>query len=116
MSMHYSVYIGPFARYTRKPEAADAYDLTNGQLCDLRGELEGEDGDVRCAGPNIHMPGIDRQMRFERQEPAPIQYNMQRVPETNAFSIQFAAEIRALRREHGDGNVSIEWGVVPRIS
>ena len=113
MSMHWSMYVGPFVRYTHNAGSDDAYDVTDGRLYNPRGDLQGEDGDMRYAGPNIEMPKITRQLHYNRGSDMPVvsEVHKIKVSEMVAFIEQFEKDIAALRREFGE--VVVDWGIVP---
>src|SRR5262245_20632878 len=103
MSMQFSIYIGPLLKCTGK---ADAYELTDGRLCELRGELRSDDGNVRYVGPNINMPHITRQLRFDRHSETPVISGINRSDEVASFIHQFPSDIQLLRQAFDD--VSVE--------
>lgn len=113
MSMDMTFYVGPFLHCKWKPGAAppEEYELTDGRLCDLRGELCSEDDDSRYIGPNIDMPAINRQMHFHRHDSMPVVLSINQGDEMAAFIDQFNVDIMTLRREFE--RVTVEWGVVP---
>lgn len=113
MSMNFEVYIGPFLHCKKKPGAdrVEEYELTDGRLCGLRGELCTDDGDSRYIGPNIDMPAITRQTHFYRHADMPVQMDFNQGDEMAAFIDQFNVDIAVLRREFE--SVTVKWGVVP---
>jgi len=114
MSAYLTVYVGPFVEYERPADCrSDAYELTDGRLCDLRGELYSDDGSLKYAGPNVTVPNIKRQLRFDRHRNTPVQSKINPTGEYAAFVEYFERDIAAPRKEYGDENVEVKWGVVP---
>lgn len=115
MGMSYGVYIGPFLQCAgASGREVDITELTDDRLTWLRGELSSEDGGVEYFGPNVKMPAIERQMRFDRWRDAPVVMRIDQAAEMAAFHAQFAEDIQKVREAYDV--VSVEWGVVPSFS
>jgi len=108
MSMKFSVYVGPVLvcspgnRIEMSDELADRLD-------ELRGE-EGAGDSAVYLGPNVDVPGITRQLRFDEYSDAPVITDILAAVEMRAFKDCFVAEIAQLKREFR--SVEVGWGIV----
>ncbi len=116
MGMNLSFYIGPFLLCKgRDAIGADYHGLINDALYNLRGELAYSDdsADLLYLGPNVKMPEIERQKKFDKYSDVPVvifSNTDQIAKEIGAFARQFGQEIGILN-EHFD-DVSVQWGIV----
>jgi hypothetical protein len=117
MGMNLSFYIGPFLLCKgENARAIDYRELTKERLYNVRGECAYSDdtSDVLHLGPNVKMPEIERQKKFDKYSDVPVvifSNTDQIAKEIGALARQFGQEIGALT-EHFD-DVSVEWGIVP---
>ena len=109
MSMHVSVYVGPYLRVKgMKREDIEKYEHI---LTDGIGEA-GTSGDSLYLIPNCDVPGITRQLSFSQHDyPSPIADFEQR-DETDCFMAfaltnEFIAEATRSRAK-----IEVQWGIV----
>lgn len=107
MSMHMTVYIGPYI---------EAWNLDRELIwkhenivCDGRGELR-EKGEHFFLVPNRKLPGVDRQMAFSRDDhcqPFPIPAISHEISRFQDLAKPFVDEVSAI-----GGECKMQWGVV----
>lgn len=109
MSMNLSVYVGPYLTFDREGFDWFKYD---GLFSDGRMEAASP-GERRHLIPNRVVPGIDRQMQFEKNgNDGPEPLSVKQIADEILLFQHFASEAIDDIRKNGH-QCNVRWGVVP---
>lgn len=111
MSMHLSVYVGPYLKCFPLGRHMELDRGVGDRLYELQGESSFDAG-CDILGPNIDMPLISRPLLWEKDGDSETVIDIPDSEfEMNCFADQFADDILALRRFYE--RVELSWGIVP---